>query len=174
MNRAGGTSLEPEQLGSSGWTVLRLREREGWGRRGALRPALPGHSAWDRRPQTQAGHLDSKARSSAPKGDGPWGSHLQPPSLESSCLQTTVPSSQCFCRCWDLFLDEGYGGENGEIEALDMCSGTFNSFITPDFPCLSNQRWGGRNPAAPWSFSRTTAISPELALEMPILWNQVR
>ena len=76
------------------------------------------------------GASDSKARSSAPKGDGPWGSHLQPPSLESSCLQTTVPSSQCFCRCWDLYLDEEYGGENGEIEALDMCSGTFNSFIT--------------------------------------------
>lgn len=186
MNRAGGTSLDPEQLGSQGWTVLRLREQAGWAGREPLdlHCLVPLHGLTG---QTQAGHLTAKPGLVHPKVMDPVGCKtlrvhwvstspgaLQPPSLESPCLQTTVPSSQCFCRCWDLFLGEGYGGENGETEALDMCSGTLNSFTTADFPCLSNRRWGGRNPAAQWSFPRTTAISPVLALEMPILWNQVR
>lgn len=72
MNRAGGTSLGPEQLGSQGWTVLRLREQVGWGRKGTLRLALPGPSAWAHRPDPGRAS-DSKARSSAPKGDGPCG-----------------------------------------------------------------------------------------------------
>lgn len=145
---------------------------------GTLRPA------WDHSPQTQAGHLTTKSSLVHPKDNGPCGlqDFEESPGLSPD---TAVPTPVSFLRIiphtgesslttallYRLGFVPGWsvrGWKWGDRSPGYVFWHIQLSFTTTDFPsfppCLSNQSWGKRNPAASWPFMITTAIKS-------VLWN---
>lgn len=144
---------------------------------GTLRPS------WDQSPQTQAGHLTTKSSLVHPIWTL-WAASLrvtwslcllmlrfplQSPLLESSHIQVNASSPPCypFVEVGICSWMKGKGMEVGRQKPwVCVLAHIQLSFTTTDFPsfppCLSNQSWGKRNPAASWLLMITTAIKSVL------------